>query len=121
MIGVVNSAIGAYYYLKIVVAMYYRDPTGAPLAPRLTWPIASAIGTCTSLTLLLGLWAQPIYSASRESAVALANHGPAVPIVALNEDDRSAAEKRLREADDAEREARARRGLQWAPPVRRKP
>ncbi len=120
-IGVVNSAIGAYYYLKIVVAMYYRDPVGAPLAPRLTWPTASAIGTCTSLTILLGLWAQPIYVASRESAVALASHGHPVAIMASNEDDRSTAEKRLREADEAEREARARRGLQWAPPVRRKP
>ena len=120
-IGVLNSAIGAYYYLKIVVAMYYRDPTGAPLAPRLTWPTAAAIGTCTSLTLLLGIWAQPIYSASRESAVALASHGQPVAIVASNEDDRPAAEKRLQEASEAEREARARRGLQWAPPVRSRP
>ncbi len=120
-IGVVNSAIGAYYYLKIVVAMYYRDPTGAPLTPRLTWPTAAAIGTCTSLTLLLGIWAQPIYSASRASAVALAVHDPAIAIVASNENDRSSAEKRLQAEEEARREARARRGLRWAPPVRQTP
>ena len=35
LIGVINSAIGAYYYLKIVVAMYFREPVGRPLAPNL--------------------------------------------------------------------------------------
>ncbi len=41
-IGVLNSAIGAYYYLKIVVAMYYREPVGAPLKPRLD--LADGVG-----------------------------------------------------------------------------
>ena len=114
-IGVINSAIGAYYYLKIVVAMYYRDPVGAPLAPRLTWPTATAIGTCSTLTVLIGFWAQPIYSASRASAESLVLHPEPVAVLVANEDDRRAAETGLQRANDAAREAAALRGLQWAP------
>jgi NADH-quinone oxidoreductase subunit N len=91
LIGVINSAIGAYYYLKIVVAMYLREPVGAPLQPRLTWPIASAIGTCASLTVLLGLWSAPIYSASRASALALVAHPRPVAIVAAPSPEPAAA------------------------------
>ena len=29
-IGVLNSAVAAYYYLRIVVVMYMREPEGAP-------------------------------------------------------------------------------------------
>ena len=113
-IGVINSAIGAYYYLKIVVAMYYRDPVGAPLQPRLTWPTASAIGTCSTLTVLLGLWAGPIYSASRVSAEALVVHPEPVAVLASTEG-RSVSEAELRKANETAREAAAIRGLQFAP------
>ena len=77
--GAINSAIGAYYYLKIIVAMYYKAPTGAPLTARPTPVVAFAIGTCTTLTLLLGLYSIPISKATRESAVALVNH-PVPPV-----------------------------------------
>lgn len=68
-IGVVNAAIGAYYYLRIVVVMYLRNPQGAPLTPRAGWPAVLAIGTCASLSLLLGLYPDPINRASREAAL----------------------------------------------------
>ena len=32
MLGVLNSVVSIYYYLRIVVAMYFRDPM-RPLAP----------------------------------------------------------------------------------------
>ncbi len=73
-VGVISAAIGAAYYLKIVAAIYLRDTVGKPLSPRLTWPIMTAIGACSTLTLLFMFWAQPLYVASRECAVALANH-----------------------------------------------
>ncbi len=68
-IGVVNAAIGAYYYLRIVVVMYLRSPQGEPLTPRAGWPTVLAVGTCASLSLLLGLFPDPINRASREAAV----------------------------------------------------
>ena len=112
-IGVINSAIGAYYYLKIVVAMYYREPVGTPLQSRLTWPTASAIGICSGLTVLLGLWAAPIYSASRESAEALVFHKEPVPLLAAEESDSAAEAEQRKEAQALEAEIR--RGLQFAP------
>ena len=83
-IGVVNAAIGAYYYLRIVVVMYLRNPQGEPLTPRAGWPTVLAIGTCASLSLLLGLYPDPINRASREAAIhAMARPEPVVvaPVV----------------------------------------
>jgi len=116
LIGVINSAIGAYYYLKIVVAIYLRDPVGPPLKPRLTWPTAAAIGTCSTLTLLLGFWSSPIYSASRASAEALALHPRPLPIQTAANAPISprAAEEELRQANDDALRA-ATRGIRWIP------
>jgi len=119
-IGVINSAIGAYYYLKIIVAMYYREPTGAPLQSRLAWPTALAIGTCSSLTILLGLWAGPIYSASRASAEALVFHEEPVAIVTSTEE-RALSETEQQRASDAAREAEIRRGMFFVPKTRTRP
>ena len=113
-IGVINSAIGAYYYLKIIVAMYLREPVGAPLKPRLTWPTATAIGACSISTVLIGLYAQPIYLASRSSAESLVIHPEPVAVLASTEG-RSAAEAELQKANDEAREAAALRGMQFAP------
>ncbi len=50
-IGVLNSAVAAYYYLRIIVVMYMRDPVDAsenvgPVSPGLKITIlASALGT----------------------------------------------------------------------------
>ena len=115
LIGALNSAIGAYYYLKIIVAMYFRDPVGPPLEAQLTWPTAAAIGTCASLSLVLGLWLRPLYVGSRESAVALVDH-PSVIVRTAAEDNRAAAEARLREVN--KQHERAIRGLRWAAPPR---
>ena len=114
-IGVVNSAIGAYYYLKIVVAMYFREPVGKPLTPALAWPTATAIGACSTLTVLLGLWAQPIYSASRASAEALVLHPEPVALLVSTEHDRAETEAELQKSNNAAREAAALQGFQFAP------
>jgi NADH-quinone oxidoreductase subunit N len=70
-IGVLNSAAGAYYYLRMVVMMYLRPtPTGAPIALRGGWPTALAIGACASLSLVVGLFPAPVSRASHEAALA---------------------------------------------------
>ena len=68
--GVLNSAIGAYYYLKIVVAMYVRQATGEPLTPRPTWPAALGVTVCAGLSLLFGLYPAPIIHATHAAAEA---------------------------------------------------
>jgi NADH-quinone oxidoreductase subunit N len=47
-IGVLNSAIAAYYYLRIVVYMYMREPEGAPteVTPSLAGTLALFVALC---------------------------------------------------------------------------
>ena len=54
-IGVLNSAVAAYYYLRIIVMMYMREPRGeVPVTPV---PAAAgvAITVCVLMTLYLGV------------------------------------------------------------------
>ncbi len=114
LIGALNSAIGAYYYLKIIVAMYFRDPVGPPLTPQLTWPTATSIGTCSVLALLLGVWLQPMYVGARASAESLIDHPSILVTRPAAEDARDAAEAELQRVNDEH--TRAVRGLRWATP-----
>jgi NADH-quinone oxidoreductase subunit N len=66
-IGVLNAAVGAYYYLRIVVTMYLR-PARQTLDVRGGWPVALAVGACASLSLLLGLFPAPIAHGARAAA-----------------------------------------------------
>ncbi len=70
LIGAINSAIGAYYYLRIVVVMFLKPATGRPHSLRMDWPTGAAITACTLLTILIGVWATPFQRASSEAAVA---------------------------------------------------
>jgi len=53
-----NSVIAAYYYLKVMVYMYMREPEpGAPIAvPMRSGYVVAALLLCAALVLLLGLW-----------------------------------------------------------------
>ena len=57
-IGVVNSAIGAYYYLKIIVVMYMREPREEvpvlPVPPALTAALAITLAATIYLGVLPG-------------------------------------------------------------------
>jgi NADH-quinone oxidoreductase subunit N len=70
-IGVLNAAVGAYYYLRIVVLMYLSDPQGAPVQPRSSWPTQAAVAVCVVLTLVVGFVPGPINQAARASALAV--------------------------------------------------
>jgi len=67
-IGVLNSGIGAYYYLRIIVMMYMREQrkavpaTPPPLALRL------ALAACVAATLYLGLSPNPVLQYAQDSA-----------------------------------------------------
>jgi len=70
-IGVLNSAVGAYYYLRIVVGMYLRPPVGAPVAVRHAWPTSLAVGVCAVLTFFFGVYPLPVSRATRSAAVSV--------------------------------------------------
>lgn len=55
--GILTSLLGAYYYLKVVVYLYMRDPepTVVP-APPAQSTLGVALGIAAAGTLLLGVW-----------------------------------------------------------------
>ncbi len=55
--GLLNSVVGAYYYLKVLVFMYMREPEpGAPIAtPMSSGLVSGALVIAAVLVLLLGL------------------------------------------------------------------
>src|SRR6266545_3000136 len=66
-IGVLNSAISLYYYIRIVVFMYLKDDaigSRAVLRPALALTIAIAILG----TLALGIYPRPLFEAAEASA-----------------------------------------------------
>jgi len=42
-IGVLNTAVSAYYYLRLIVVMFFREPSGAWEAPRIPAAVAVAL------------------------------------------------------------------------------
>jgi len=57
-LGLLNSVVGAYYYLRVIVYMYMREPApGAPVAvPMRSGYVAFALLACALLVLALGIF-----------------------------------------------------------------
>jgi NADH-quinone oxidoreductase subunit N len=53
-VGVLNSVISIFYYLRIVMAMYFREPLGE-FRPLRSTGITFALVTCALLVLQMGL------------------------------------------------------------------
>lgn len=82
-IGVLNAAIGAFYYLRLIVAMYLRPPVGRPVTRRIPWPTGVAVGVCAILSLLFGVVPNPIARATRSAAVAATAQAAVEPAPAV--------------------------------------
>jgi NADH-quinone oxidoreductase subunit N len=66
-IGVVNSAISLYYYLRLVVFMYLRkETTGSE--PELSPALGFSLGAAVAATILLGLYPRPVFEWAEASA-----------------------------------------------------
>lgn len=66
LIGAINAAIGAWYYLKMITAMYLRKPLpeALPKAPGFS-PRLACIWLCALLTLALGIYPRPLVNRAR--------------------------------------------------------
>ncbi len=70
-VAVINSAISLYYYARIVVMMYMREPEDdRRLAGSLGQRVA--LTACIAFTLFFGIFPQPILRFARTSVLALA-------------------------------------------------
>ncbi len=54
-IGLLNSAVGAYYYLRIIVVMYMREPQKEVPVARIPLGLGIALAICVTATLYLGI------------------------------------------------------------------
>jgi NADH-quinone oxidoreductase subunit N len=63
-IGAVNAAIAAYYYLRVLGAIYLRGSFQPPVPTRLS-PLLVAIAICAIVTVIFGVIPGPLLDASR--------------------------------------------------------
>jgi NADH-quinone oxidoreductase subunit N len=69
-IGVLNSAVSLYYYIRIVVFMMLKnEPTGSE--PTTSPALAVALGVAVVATLGLGMYPQPLFQFAQASAATL--------------------------------------------------
>jgi NADH-quinone oxidoreductase subunit N len=75
-IGVLNSAVSLYYYIRIVVFMWLKnEPTGS--APVSSPTYAVVLGVAVIATILLGVFPQPLFEFAQSSAATLGAAAPA--------------------------------------------
>jgi NADH-quinone oxidoreductase subunit N len=65
-IGVLNAAVGAWYYLRIVAIMYLRTPL-RPLEPVRSRAGLATVWICAVLTIFFGVYPQPLLQAARKA------------------------------------------------------
>ncbi len=79
-IGVLNSGVGAYYYLRIIVMMYMREPRKeAPVTP-VPFALGAALGCCLAATIYFGVFPDRVLQFAQDSAQQLVQQtAPEIP------------------------------------------
>jgi NADH-quinone oxidoreductase subunit N len=73
-IGVLNSAVSLYYYIRVVVYIWLKnEPAGSE--PRLSPALAVALAITLGATLVFGLYPRPLFDVAELSARALGTVG----------------------------------------------
>jgi NADH-quinone oxidoreductase subunit N len=85
LLGAVNAAVAAYYYLRLVGVMYFREAL-EPVKPTRSVGGWVALGACAGLTLALGVLPKPVLQATRNAAMPAP--APAVEEVAASDPQR---------------------------------
>lgn len=67
-IGVINSAVAAYYYLRLIVAMYMREPVSDEPVRPVRFGTGFALAVCLIATIYLGVLPNRVLSYALESA-----------------------------------------------------
>jgi NADH-quinone oxidoreductase subunit N len=70
-IGLLNSILGAYYYLRVLVFMYMREPEpGAPIAtPMKSGMVASALVIAAGFVIAIGLFPDTLLEMARSAGL----------------------------------------------------
>jgi NADH-quinone oxidoreductase subunit N len=68
---VISSAIAAFFYVRVIVLMYFSDPTPESEATTVVVPstaTSAAICLCAVVTLMLGILPQPVLDLADRAA-----------------------------------------------------
>jgi NADH-quinone oxidoreductase subunit N len=66
LIGAINAATGGWYYLRIIVMMYLRDSVRR-VQPARSWPGLAAIAACALVTVVFGVYPEPLSRQAHEA------------------------------------------------------
>jgi len=77
LIGVINSAIGAYYYLRIIVVMYMRESRKEVPVMPIPFALGAALTMSVVATLYLGIVPNRVLRVAQHSAQELISQPPA--------------------------------------------
>lgn len=74
-IGVLNSVLSAFFYLRVIVVMYMAEDLAKeaeePKPLSLSWPLSVAVALAALGTVALGLWPSPLLDIAQQSIGAL--------------------------------------------------
>ena len=70
-IGVLNSVVSVFYYLRVTVAMYMQEPAGEPVDVSWAPSAAIAVVLTLALTLWFGIQAQDLPTTAQRSILGL--------------------------------------------------
>jgi len=68
---VLNSAVGAYYYLRVIVVMYMRDPKDDTELSPIPFTLGAALILSMAITLYLGILPGRVLNYASRSAAEL--------------------------------------------------
>jgi NADH-quinone oxidoreductase subunit N len=68
-VGVIGSAVAAYFYVRVIVLMFFTEPHAEPVHVVMPsfWSKA-AIAVCAAITIGLGIFPQPLLDLARQAA-----------------------------------------------------
>ncbi|MGZ3709617.1 MAG: NADH-quinone oxidoreductase subunit N, partial [Bdellovibrionota bacterium] len=70
-VAVLCSAVSVYYYLRVLVYMYMRDPVGAPSGTGASFWASLAVAAMVALTLQIGVLPEKMMNAARRAVSSL--------------------------------------------------
>jgi len=89
-IGVLNSGVGAYYYLRIIVMMYMRESRKEVPVTPVPFALRLALAVCITATIYLGIFPNGVLQYAQDSAQQLVRQAlpeppAAAPVPAVSE------------------------------------
>src|SRR6202167_3456836 len=81
-IGVINSGVGAYYYLRIIVVMYMRESRREVPVMAVPFALRLALTVCLVATIYLGIFPNGVLRYAQDSAQKLVQQTSSSPVAA---------------------------------------